>query len=805
PAASTGTAGGGLFGAKPATTTGGGLFGSSGTAGGGLFGSGGTAAAGTGAAGGGLFGSANTGASGTGSTGLFGSTAGSTGGGLFGAKPAAAAPAGATGGLFGSAGAGTGGGGFGFGFGGQAPAQAQPAQSLFQAQQPQLQAQPPALQAGQLAAQIDKQPYGANALFDTSRLASKATAKLGSSHLTATPLRASTLAPDAKETERKKRGLNLQLLSSPHVATAASSRLRARGFAAPAPAARMAAAPPTPATTARELKGGLFGRDGFLSPESQLPHSNVKRLVITRRPSFGSAGGSPARGRASAAAADATPVRERAATATELLASPPHMENPWAEGAALRRAPAETLDGAAGGTVDGTADETAETDADEFEEVIVEEDGGYWMRPALDDLRAMSTQQLRAVRNFTVGRDGVGQVSFNRAVDLTGVGSLGAIAGGVVLFGDRVCTVYPDESNKPPRGQGLNVPATISLHDCWPVDRATGAAVTHMDDARVRKHIRRLRRIDETEFVDFVDGTWIFRVEHFSRYGLDDDDLYDDDEDLEQPPAVQAQGPMQGFEQATAAPALQTQGPVDGPRAVADPPSSQPRRYVPPPPQQLLAGGRRAASLRRAPVKRASLFSAPPPPAEPVGCKRRADAIEPARPAAPVARPAAARELDLPPPSKYLRASESRLARELLAAPQPYARSLTHGRSGLSADAGLMMARSFRVAFGAQGQLVYLRGGAASSVVAIDSVARHVNASPDAAVYANAARAQWEHSAVARGADGLPRVCVRDDASVAAVLRSAAAAGQGDDSEERRVLELAAVLFDRDVTDHVQA
>ncbi|KAJ2305777.1 hypothetical protein IWW55_001763, partial [Coemansia sp. RSA 2706] len=308
-----------------------------------------------------------------------------------------------------------------------------------------------------------------------------------------------------------------------------------------------------------------------------------------------------------------------------------------------------------------------------------------------------------------------------------------------------------------------------------------------------------------TEFVDFVDGTWIFRVEHFSRYGLDDDDLYDEDEDLEQPPAVQAQGPMQGFEQATAAPALQTQGPVDGPRAVADPPSSQPRRYVPPPPQQLLAGGRRAASLRRAPVKRASLFSAPPPPAEPVGCKRRADAIEPARPAAPVARPAAARELDLPPPSKYLRASESRLARELLAAPQPYARSLTHGRSGLSADAGLMMARSFRVAFGAQGQLVYLRGGAASSVVAIDSVARHVNASPDAAVYANAARAQWEHSAVTRGADGLPRVCVRDDASVAAVLRAAAAAGQDDDSEERRVLELAAVLFDRDVTDHVQA
>ncbi|KAI9503875.1 nucleoporin autopeptidase-domain-containing protein, partial [Coemansia spiralis] len=139
----------------------------------------------------------------------------------------------------------------------------------------------------------------------------------------------------------------------------------------------------------------------------------------------------------------------------------------------------------------------------------------YWMRPSLADLRAMSTQQLRAVKNFTVGRTGVGQVSFGKPVDLTTVGSLSAIAGGVVLFDDRVCTVYPDESNKPPRGQGLNVPAIISLHDCWPIDRSTGEAIVHMDDPRVRKHIRRLRKIEETEFIDFVNGTWIFKVEHF--------------------------------------------------------------------------------------------------------------------------------------------------------------------------------------------------------------------------------------------------------------------------------------------------
>ncbi|KAJ1764004.1 hypothetical protein LPJ74_006732, partial [Coemansia sp. RSA 1843] len=68
----------------------------------------------------------------------------------------------------------------------------------------------------------------------------------------------------------------------------------------------------------------------------------------------------------------------------------------------------------------------------------------------------------------------VGQVSFSKPVDLTTVGSLSAIGGGVVLLDDHVCAVYPDESNKPPRGQGLNVAAVISLHGCWPTDRAYG-------------------------------------------------------------------------------------------------------------------------------------------------------------------------------------------------------------------------------------------------------------------------------------------------------------------------------------------
>ncbi|KAJ2575911.1 hypothetical protein GGH19_002619 [Coemansia sp. RSA 1807] len=863
-----GTSGGSLFGAKPAASTSGGLFGSAGTGtaaapastGGGLFGSSGTgAAAGTG----GLFGSTNTGTAaapgaGTAGGGLFGNTSTNTGGGLFGAQPAAnTAP---SGGLFGSSGAGTSG-GFGFGFGGQgatqpAAQQQTPQNQLFQTQQAQ-----PTLQTGQLSAQIDRQPYGVSALFDTSKLANRAATKLGSSHLTATPLRASMLSQTGaeKDHESKKRGLNLQRLASPHVSSAVSSRLRARGFAVPTAtltrkaagplSTSSAAAPRTPASRGREVSG-LFGRDGFLSPDNQLPHSNVKRLVITRKPSFGSVhGASPGSVKRTQNAVDSTPVRERATTCTELLTastSPPPMDNPWASSTPAKRRSVTAV--------------VAEEDDDAFEVPVVNQDerdvedetGGYWMRPPLEDLRAMSTQQLRTVRNFTVGCDGVGQVSFNRPVDLTSVGSLGTIAGGVVLFDDRVCTVYPDESNKPARGQGLNVPATISLHMCWPVDRATGEPIEQMDDPRVRKHIRRLRKIEETEFVDFVDGTWIFRVEHFSRYGLDDnqEDGFDE-EDVEEDLDIDLDQP-QGFDQATAAPADRAQGRMDDSRAVADahsmsdsgseatdvlaesesdsPENEQERTPYVPPPRQLLLGGRHAASLRRAPVMRASLFSTTStssaqsaPAAENVGTKRRSTALEAAKPVVPaVHRLRASRRqkrqrgapssrastaastvavsvaaLDLPHPSKYLRASESRIARSLMASPQPYERSLTHGRSGMSADAGLMMARSFRVAFGPQGQLVYLQGEA-SSVLTIDNLAHHLHANHDDAValHTSTVRAQWEHSVISTGDDESPQVSFRETTSIASVLAVLQQTDSAVSSEEQRLLELAAVLFD---------
>ncbi|KAJ2725142.1 hypothetical protein GGI07_001512 [Coemansia sp. Benny D115] len=1152
PAAGTST-GGGLFGSSTAAT-GGGLFGAKPAApatGGGLFGA--PAATSGAATGGGLFGSSTTGTSGGGlfgqtqaqqpaaSGGLFGSSTAATGGGLFGAKPAAPATGG---GLFGAPAATTGSTGFGLGFGQQAsgitPAQPQQTTSLFggfgQAQQ--ATPLPGQQQQAQLIAQIDKQPYGFNSLFDPARLTNRSLSRTGalsggvgstSSHLTATPLRAADLAAasTAAEKEHKKRGLNL------HVSSLANSRLRSRGFATaggPSTVGRrsllsmvtasptISAASPTSMSAisrpAREVTSGLFGRDGFLSSEAQVPHSNFKRLVVASKPktdaaASASAKSSPETNAAASLSSALSPPRERSTTFAGLLASSTSKgantasssAYPWATGktstsaeavhdaqsAAAQRARASTARSPAGReskartrSLIATADDDALSEADEHHDELGNaskpdmEYGTYWMVPSLNKLRSMSTSQLRAVKDFTVGRTGYGQVTFNKPVDLTSVGSLASIAGSVVLFDDRVCTVYPDESNKPPRGQGLNVPATISLHNCWPVDRATGEPVVSMDDERVIKHIRRLRKIDETKFMTFSEGTWSFRVEHFSRYGIEDEDVYTDDDELDDdgvgdsskanmpaaPGAFASQQNQQGFGKATAA-AVSATGALShlgGSRAVAQ--QQQPTflsatsnssssaatanpfnraafalgnasrgqaliakgvqadsldgddsgsgdgndmestsddetatvsttslgenddredtdsmsaaasssespfdaevttasshgghkggpAMVQRPPRQLLLGTRHAETLRRGPVMRASLFATSSAskrsheaadfqddcPQIPAAMSRSFGRYQSQSAAVPFVLPRgraadrmgqnsrqpsamvtcsddsadehttfsasssfseghAVAALDLPPPGKYLRANEMRIARGVLASSQPYNSSLAHGRSGIGADAGLMMARSFRVAFGPQGQIVYLKNVATPTLdgsedqgdsapgsvgdrghgsvtttttyVVIDNLARHIHAAPgamttlaqqqqqqqqshekhkqpdhqgdllmdDSAVNEDEAaervlnlqrllhlsmvKAQWKYASIQSisATDSLgsshnvcPSVSFRADTSIADVLTAVVSNvdSVGDDdstaaqilpAEERRVLELASVLFD---------
>lgn len=176
----------------------------------------------------------------------------------------------------------------------------------------------------------------------------------------------------------------------------------------------------------------------------------------------------------------------------------------------------------------------------------------YYTVPSLSELREWSHAELRSVESFVVGRKGFGSVEFVEPVDLTTVGELNNIPGGIVQLRKKECFVYPDEEDcfdpetgnerdgvqpgfdpksvpgggKASRGEGLNVPALVNLEGCWPLDRSNRQPIKDIEHPRVKQMVNKLRRRTDLEFKNYepVSGTWTFKVEHFSRYGIDGED-----------------------------------------------------------------------------------------------------------------------------------------------------------------------------------------------------------------------------------------------------------------------------------------
>ncbi|PYH45274.1 uncharacterized protein BP01DRAFT_365748 [Aspergillus saccharolyticus JOP 1030-1] len=156
--------------------------------------------------------------------------------------------------------------------------------------------------------------------------------------------------------------------------------------------------------------------------------------------------------------------------------------------------------------------------------------GEYYMRPTRAELSRMSREQLKKVEGFTVGRENCGEVTFDKPVDLTTI-DLDNIFGGLVDIDVRKITVYPDETIKPPRGKGLNVPSILRIENSWPRGRDKKSPSPLTSGPLFDKHIDRLVKVHNTEFIDYEaeTGTWVFKVPHFTTYGLD----YDSDEEEE--------------------------------------------------------------------------------------------------------------------------------------------------------------------------------------------------------------------------------------------------------------------------------
>jgi len=165
----------------------------------------------------------------------------------------------------------------------------------------------------------------------------------------------------------------------------------------------------------------------------------------------------------------------------------------------------------------------------------------YIVSPSLSEMNRMTNEELKHVKNLIVTYPGIGSVHFLEPVDLISASpthdrnGIVKIFGSVIIIEPKVCTVYPGEENKPPIGQGLNVPAHIELLKCWTMDKTTQKPILDVEHPRFKRHMKKLKTMPDTEFISFdiETGCWSFNVEHFSRYGLFNDDEEDEYADTE--------------------------------------------------------------------------------------------------------------------------------------------------------------------------------------------------------------------------------------------------------------------------------
>jgi len=149
----------------------------------------------------------------------------------------------------------------------------------------------------------------------------------------------------------------------------------------------------------------------------------------------------------------------------------------------------------------------------------------------------MSDQQLTKLPEFSVMCESVGKVTWEGLVDV-----MDQNLDEVVDIQPKMVKVYPDQreghGGYPPRGKKLNRPALIELYNVFS---------TKKTEEEYRDFLR--RKTESWQGAHFVDydakvGTWTFTVEHFSGYGLTEEDEEEEEDMVPLPPPVQAKTDM---------------------------------------------------------------------------------------------------------------------------------------------------------------------------------------------------------------------------------------------------------------------
>lgn len=147
----------------------------------------------------------------------------------------------------------------------------------------------------------------------------------------------------------------------------------------------------------------------------------------------------------------------------------------------------------------------------------------YFTDPSLSKLvtqESLYPGYCSRVRDFTVGRYGYGCVKFIGETDVRWLD-----LDQIIKFRRHEVVVYEDETAKPPIGQGLNKAAEVTLV----LQTRTSRDSCTNQSTRVVEKLRLSTERQGAKFLSFnpSNGEWKFLVQHFSRFGLNEDDEED--------------------------------------------------------------------------------------------------------------------------------------------------------------------------------------------------------------------------------------------------------------------------------------
>ncbi|XP_075666719.1 nuclear pore complex protein NUP96 [Castanea sativa] len=159
----------------------------------------------------------------------------------------------------------------------------------------------------------------------------------------------------------------------------------------------------------------------------------------------------------------------------------------------------------------------------------------YYMKPCLKELATrelMDPGYCSRVLDFTIGRVGYGSVKYLGETDIRQL-ELDEI----VKFCRHEVVVYEDENTKPVVGQGLNKAAEVTL--------VLQVRSLDLEKGKLKMIVDKLRMSVERQGARFISfdpagGEWKFSVQHFSRFGLSDDE----EEDIVMDDATVVQNPV---------------------------------------------------------------------------------------------------------------------------------------------------------------------------------------------------------------------------------------------------------------------